>query len=209
MSSPARRWAARLDALRTRPPCANSANSANSSPSEAAAGPIGTIGTIGTPSQGSAAVAPAEVDLKASSPDSDFQSCEERAAIIEEGAGVPREWAEGRAILATMPPPPDWSAPRWARLQDDADTFVDAWAARAAELGWGVHDAFGVDPVRSVARLDVSGLVPLLNGSGLVAITAEAAEIRTAGGEILRYRKNTRASGGVPIWQLQLQPDTL
>src|SRR4051794_12127008 len=59
-------------------------------------------------------VAPEPVPMPApepahSAPD-DF---EERAAIIEEGTGIPRAWAEGFAKLTAMPPPTGFGPDRW------------------------------------------------------------------------------------------------
>src|SRR4051794_21222185 len=42
----------------------------------------------------------------------------ERAALIEDGAEVPRAWAEGYAALCTMPPPPGFPLRRWDRIID-------------------------------------------------------------------------------------------
>ncbi len=59
-------------------------------------------------------------------------ACDERAAIIELGAGVPRAWAEGYAALCAMPPPAGFLPARWQRIVDAAGVFVDRWAAKAA-----------------------------------------------------------------------------
>jgi ApbE superfamily uncharacterized protein (UPF0280 family) len=48
----------------------------------------------------------------------------ERAALIEHGAGVPRRWAEGYAALASMPAPIGFSSERWARIVDAAGAFL-------------------------------------------------------------------------------------
>ncbi len=87
---------------------------------------------------------------------------EERAAIIEEGANVPRQWAEGYAALCAMPPPAGFSSQRWARIVDAAGTFIDRWAVRAAELGWTDRDVFGCDAAAPTARFDQIGMVVLL-----------------------------------------------
>jgi hypothetical protein len=61
---------------------------------------------------------------------------QERAAIVEYDAGVPRAWAEGLARLDSMAPPLGIHAHRWQRLVDNAGQFIDRWAAKAAALGW-------------------------------------------------------------------------
>src|SRR5437762_12173838 len=41
---------------------------------------------------------------------------EERAALVEYGAGVPRSWTEGFAALCTMAPPAGFTPERWQRI---------------------------------------------------------------------------------------------
>jgi hypothetical protein len=54
----------------------------------------------------------------------DWQVCfDERAAILEYDAGVPREWAEGFARLDGLAPPARMDAQRWRRLVDNAGLF--------------------------------------------------------------------------------------
>ena len=74
------------------------------------------------------------------SPDDDP---DERAALIEEGAGVPRAWAEGYAALCTMPPPTGFWPERWQRIVDATGAFLDRWAAEAIRCGWSDLDVFG------------------------------------------------------------------
>ena len=52
-------------------------------------------------------------------------------AYVEEGAGVPRRWAEGYAALCSMVAPPGFSRERWQRIVDAAGNFLDRWAAKA------------------------------------------------------------------------------
>jgi hypothetical protein len=56
---------------------------------------------------------------------------DERAAIIEAGAGVPKRWAEGFAAMCSMPAPPGFSPERWQRIIDAVGVFIDRWAADA------------------------------------------------------------------------------
>ena len=51
---------------------------------------------------------------------------DERAAIVECGAGVPRGWAEGFAALCSMPAPTGFSSERWERI---VDAILDALRA--------------------------------------------------------------------------------
>src|SRR5262249_43959468 len=112
-----------------------------------------------------------------SSPGDDF---EERAAIIEHGAGVPREWAEGAAMLDPNRPASDVAAKRWWQFVDDVGRFLDdGWAQHAAALGWGPADLFGCHPRKPIARIDRQGLLWLLYGRRLLALTADTAVIET------------------------------
>ncbi|MGD9738421.1 MAG: hypothetical protein AB7S41_02495 [Parvibaculaceae bacterium] len=54
---------------------------------------------------------------------------DERAALVEVGAGVPRQWAEAFARLDVIARPPDFTAERWRQLIDDGARFLDVWAA--------------------------------------------------------------------------------
>jgi hypothetical protein len=71
---------------------------------------------------------------------------DERAAIIELGASVPRDWAEGYAALCTMPRPAGFTPDRWQQIIDAAGVFLDRWGAKTAACGWSVCDVFGCDP---------------------------------------------------------------
>ena len=78
---------------------------------------------------------------------------EERAAIVEEGAGVPREWAEGFAVMCSIPAPTGFSPERWRRIVDAVGVFIDKWAARAIACGWSDLDVFGCDAAAPEVRL--------------------------------------------------------
>jgi hypothetical protein len=113
----------------------------------------------------------------------------ERAAIIEYEAGVPRDWAEGYAKLLRLPSPKGVSGARWRTFLDDCGAFLDRWAAQAASLGWRAEDLFGISEIAPVARVDLAGLLWLLEGRELVALTASSAAIKTASGGVQTYRR--------------------
>jgi hypothetical protein len=50
---------------------------------------------------------------------------EERAAIVQEDSGAPREWAEAFARLDAADPPKDIPPARWEQFIDDAGRFLD------------------------------------------------------------------------------------
>lgn len=124
-----------------------------------------------------------------------------RVALLQVPDGVPAEWAQGIADLLAMPPHPDWPEVRWKVLQDDALMILKAWAAQAHALGWTTLDLFSVHANAPRARLDGMGLVPLLDGRLVAAITADSAIISGRGGHALVFHKpRCRPRGCVPLW---------
>jgi hypothetical protein len=87
---------------------------------------------------------------------------EERAALVEYGAGVHRAWAEGFARLDSSAPPPGFSAARWREVINDGGRFLDRWAEEAVHLGWQATDVFGFDPFAPTDYFDPIGLVSLI-----------------------------------------------
>jgi hypothetical protein len=128
---------------------------------------------------------------------------EERAAIAEYDGGAPRSWAEALARLDPANPPCDVPPKRWLRFIDDCGRFLDdGWATRAAALGWGPVDLFGCDRIKPFARLDQAGLLWLINGRKLIAVTSDTAVISAPrGGSLIFYRRQL-ATGGVLAWEL-------
>lgn len=121
---------------------------------------------------------------------------EERAAIMEYEAGMPRAWADAFAKIVHGPNRfADYPA-RWQSVVDGALVFADQWAGKAHSLGWTVDELFGLDPVAPAARLDHRGLAFLLgNGSRVVAIDRDGADIITGQGSRQRYyRQRARAA---------------
>src|SRR5205823_5066007 len=102
---------------------------------------------------------------------------EERAALVEYGAGVPRRWAEGYAALCAMAAPAGFSPDRWQRFIDGAGRFLDRWAVTAAECGWSDLDVFGADPDEPDRRFDCMGLLLLLDRCEIVGIDEHGADL--------------------------------
>jgi hypothetical protein len=107
-------------------------------------------------------------------------------AIFEKGADKgkpllgPPEW---HAILAELKAStsPDWMpANRLKEIVADADCFLRDWGETAHRLGWTTLDLFGVHPIAPACRFDVMGLIPLLAGHQVVALTDSTAIIRRA-----------------------------
>jgi hypothetical protein len=79
----------------------------------------------------------------------------------------------------------------WQRAVDDGRRFVVQWGEQAAALGWTAEDLFGLhDPpdqpgltYRRLSRYDVIGLIWLLHGRPVVALTADRAVIDRVDGQ--------------------------
>jgi hypothetical protein len=127
---------------------------------------------------------------------------EERTAIVEQDGGIPPAWAEGLARLDPDRPPGDVPPRRWLRFVDDVGLFLDRWAAHAASLGWGPYDLFGCDRDRPFARIDRAGLLWLLNGDHIIALSENTATIETRTGARQTYRRKPRDPGRVLAWEL-------
>jgi hypothetical protein len=130
-------------------------------------------------------------------------AAEERAAVVEYDGGAPRVWAEALARLDPAHPPCDVPPMRWLRLIDDCARFLDeGWAARAEALGWGPLDLFGCNRDKPFARISQAGLLWLLAGRKLLALTADTAAIATPSGGTLTYYRRLLQAGGVLAWEL-------
>ena len=109
---------------------------------------------------------------------------------------------QGFARLDPSRPPGDVPPRRWTQFVDDVGLFLERWAAYAAAMGWGPYDLFGCDRDRPFARIDQSGLLWLLNGDKLVALSEDAAGIETRNGTRLTYRRKPGEVGSVLAWEL-------
>jgi hypothetical protein len=128
---------------------------------------------------------------------------EERAAIVEYDAGVPRAWAEGFARLDPSKPPSGIMPEYWLRFVDDCGRFLDGWAERAAALGWGPLHLFGCDRKRPFTRLYHLGLVWQVNGGRVVELQCNRATIKTRDARLLAYRVRPLEVGSVVLaWEL-------
>jgi hypothetical protein len=74
-----------------------------------------------------------------------------------------------------------------------------------ASLGWNTLDVFGAHPTHPAERVDCAGLVILLRGDELVAITADSARTRRRSGAILTFYRGPQ-QGAVPLWELADAP---
>jgi hypothetical protein len=131
-------------------------------------------------------------------------SLDERAALVEYGANVPRRWAEGFAALSSMSAPAGFSPERWQRIIDATGTFLDRWAADAIACGWSDIDIFGCDDAAPDRRFDCMGLVLLLDRCEIVAIDGGGADLVTNTGDAQRYRRKPKPDHTVRLWDLAI-----
>lgn len=115
---------------------------------------------------------------------------------------MPAEW---HAILAELKrrDPVEWlPADRWSDVITNAENFLARWGRAAEQLGWTALDLFGVHPIVPAARFDVMGLIPLIHGGEVVALTETAATIRRRSGALMTYRRCDQ-SGAVLISEVR------
>jgi hypothetical protein len=98
-------------------------------------------------------------------------------------------WADGVARLAAMALPLTYPEHAWQQLIVDAEGFLDDWAAQAAALGWPAWELFGCHRRAPWGRIQGMGLVLLLRGDDIAALTATEALIRTQTGARQTYRR--------------------
>jgi hypothetical protein len=103
--------------------------------------------------------------------------------------GVPAEWSQGAALLRRASSPRGYPAHAWQQLILDAEDFLGRWGEQAARLSWPSWELFGCHRRAPWQRLDAMGLVLLLRGRVLLALTADKAVIRMASGPHQTYRR--------------------
>ena len=127
----------------------------------------------------------------------------EEPAVAERGGGaIPAEWTKQIALLKSREPRLGMSPLHWSQFVRDARRFLQEWGAEAARLGWSAEDLFGVHPLAPEARYDVMGIVPLIRGNEVIAISEHRATIRVSGGVLLTYYRYRPNTGAVAVWEL-------
>jgi hypothetical protein len=92
---------------------------------------------------------------------------------------------------------------RWQQAIQDADSFIAKWGAQARAFGWTTRELFGLHPVpprpapthQRLARYDATGLIWLLQGCPVVALTESEAAIQRSGAVVM-YRKHRKPALG-------------
>jgi hypothetical protein len=91
-------------------------------------------------------------------------------------------------------------ADRWQQSVEDGRAFLARWGNQAEALGWSPRDLFGLQkpPAKlhpsytRLSRYDETGLVWLLQGREVVALTEATASIKGTTGNITIYRKHNK-----------------
>jgi hypothetical protein len=96
---------------------------------------------------------------------------------------------------------------RWRQAIVDATTFVTEWGVQARVFGWTACELLGLHPVPKqpaanyarLSRLDNTGLIWLLRGRPVIALTATEAAIRCPSGATLKFYRRTEAPPAAEI----------
>ncbi len=115
-------------------------------------------------------------------------------------------WSDGLAKLRRMRPPQDYAGvhiARWRQLIGDGERFLSRWERQATAIGWNTLDLFGCSRVKPFGRIDLSGLILLLDGRAVVEMTDTAATIAELGDRHQRFtRRRISSSEQVALWEL-------
>jgi hypothetical protein len=125
---------------------------------------------------------------------------DERVALIEIGAGVPRDWAKSFARLELEAPKLGLSEPIWRTIIDDAGRFLDAWTDAAIHAGWLPDDVFEIQVLPDTAPFKV-GLAQIISGGQVLQIAGQKVTIRSGSG--IRFVYERRMYGLNCTWHFQ------
>jgi len=89
---------------------------------------------------------------------------------------------------------------RWQQALTDGKTFLARLGGQAHALGWTAEDLFDLHSIPEhakpnfsrLSRYDEAGLIWLLNGRQVVALTEDRAAIKSPSGNITTYRKRNK-----------------
>jgi hypothetical protein len=100
---------------------------------------------------------------------------------------------------------PDHVEPRrWQQAVEDGRWFLAVWGEQADALGWTVEDLFGLHkpPAKPhpsynrLSRYDATGLVWLLAGRRVTALTTRSAAVEAQSGAAVTYRRHYKPALG-------------
>jgi hypothetical protein len=136
---------------------------------------------------------------EATSAEPDGTAC--KVEIIE----LPQAQRYRKAFGVLQVKPPDMvEIKRWRQCVKDGSRFLAKWGEQAEALGWTSADLFGLHQpperphpsYRRLSRYDARGLVWLLEGRPVIALTEATASIRNPSGSITVCRKHNKPALG-------------
>jgi hypothetical protein len=122
---------------------------------------------------------------------------------IVEQPQVPRY--RGVFGVLQLRPPAYVPEDRWRQCVKDGSRFLAKWGEQAERLGWSSTDLFGLAPApsepaanyRRLSRYDLTGLIWLLEGREVLALTESTASIQNPNtGNVTIYRKRNKPALG-------------
>lgn len=125
-----------------------------------------------------------------------------------QGRGFPGAWRRYGQVFAALKSARPEQVPqaRWRQAVEDGCAFLARWGQQAEALGWTAKDLFGLHKVPEkphpsysrLSRYDETGLLWLLQGGQVVALTETSAAIQKPTGNVTIYhRYNKGALGSV------------
>jgi hypothetical protein len=93
---------------------------------------------------------------------------------------------------------------QWRRAVEDGRRFLARWGEQAEALGWTARDLFGLAPLpqkphpsyRRLSRYDETGLIWLLRGRTVLALTEATAAVESPTGAVTVYRRQNKPALG-------------
>jgi hypothetical protein len=131
-----------------------------------------------------------------SSPNSEFQNPKNTTDVNRQNCQNPY-WRVLEELRSGCPALVETD--RWDQAIRDANSFLAKWGQQAHALGWTIRELFGLHPVaerpaptfRRLSRYDSIGLIWLLQGRPVIALTETEAAIQSAGAVVM-YRKHRK-----------------
>jgi hypothetical protein len=116
----------------------------------------------------------------------------------EAALGTVAGWSPYSAIAAALESecPVAVEPRRWRQAIADAAAFLATWGAQAHACGWTARELLGLHPTAPPSRLDHMGLIWLLQGRPVIALTATEAVMRCQSGATLTHRRQNELAPG-------------
>jgi hypothetical protein len=135
----------------------------------------------------------------------DLNRCpSENEAAADRGRPDPLSRLDRTCATLAARSPEHVRADRWQQAVEDGRRFLAKWGEQAAALGWTPRDLFGLQKspdqphpsYRRPSRYDETGLIWLLQGRTVVALTDSTAAIENPTGAITVYRRYDKPALG-------------